>query len=189
MLDCHLRGTSRLPYRGAAAPCIAGSALFLISKRDPSRSQFAPASVCETPMTRLNLQTLMCVLPQRLARLQRASTLRMKGLRLVLDGIEDPGNRAAVIRSAEAMGVLHIHVVHPPGGPIEGTKTAPNRSITTGSQKWVHLTSHSDVSSCVDCLRSEGFKIFAAKPENPGHPLQVYHLTSAADMAHRATRR
>ncbi len=119
-------------------------------------------------MSKLSLQTLMCVVPQRLARLQRATSLRMQGLRVVLDGIEDPGNRAAVIRSAEAMGLLNIHVIHPPGGPIEGGKTAPSRSITTGSQKWVNLESHCDVTSCVDSLRSKGFKIYTAKPPNPG---------------------
>jgi len=119
-------------------------------------------------MPKITLQTLMCVLPQRLARIHRATSLRMQGLRVVLDGIEDPGNRAAVIRSAEAMGLLHIHVIHPPGGPIEGGKTAPNRAISTGSQKWVHLQHHSNVGSCVELLRTSGFKIYTAKPENPG---------------------
>ena len=55
----------------------------------------------------------MAITPQRLARLKDVCASRMAGLRIVLDGLGDPGNRAAVIRSSEALGCFRS-AVHPP---------------------------------------------------------------------------
>ena len=55
----------------------------------------------------------MAITPQRLARLKDVCASRMAGLRIVLDGLGDPGNRAAVIRSSEALGCCRS-AVHPP---------------------------------------------------------------------------
>mmetsp|Transcript_87864 Transcript_87864/g.128497 ORF Transcript_87864/g.128497 Transcript_87864/m.128497 type:complete len:236 (-) Transcript_87864:319-1026(-) len=107
--------------------------------------------------------------PQRLARLTRACKFRMNGLRLVLDGLADPGNRAAVIRSSEALGLLHVHVV-PCAGPTPHVqfRKRMSRSITTGSEKWMKVHYHQDVDECISMLRNEGFnQILTAKPENP----------------------
>eukprot|EP00965_Chrysotila_dentata_P253310 6211187-Pleurochrysis_carterae.AAC.1 len=51
------------------------------------------------------------MLPRREQRLWRAACARLGGLRLVLEGLEDRGNRAALLRSAEAIGLLHVHEV------------------------------------------------------------------------------
>jgi tRNA G18 (ribose-2'-O)-methylase SpoU len=46
----------------------------------------------------------MVLLPARIAKLQRLVNHRLGGFRIVLDNIHDPGNRAAVFRSAEVFG-------------------------------------------------------------------------------------
>ena len=51
-----------------------------------------------------DLAAMAMLTPQRLARLKDVCAARMAGLRIVLDGLGDPGNRAAVIRSSEALG-------------------------------------------------------------------------------------
>jgi len=107
--------------------------------------------------------------PQRLSRLTRACGFRMSGLRLVLDGLADPGNRAAVIRSCEALGLLHIHVVPcAQPAPNQQVRKRMSRAITTGSEKWMQVHHHRDAGECIAALRSEGFdQILTAKPENP----------------------
>jgi hypothetical protein len=47
------------------------------------------------------------LLPRRVLRFQRAIEGRIKGLRIVMDNVVDPGNRAAVMRSAEAFGYVN----------------------------------------------------------------------------------
>ena len=44
-------------------------------------------------------------------RVAAAARARMAGVRIVLENIEDKGNRAAIMRSAEALGLLHVHEV------------------------------------------------------------------------------
>jgi tRNA (guanosine-2'-O-)-methyltransferase len=106
--------------------------------------------------------------PQRLARFSRVCAARMSGLRIVLDGLADPGNRAAVLRTSEALGLLHVHVV-----PCSQARPAPMRkkharSITTGSEKWLKVHYHKDASECIAELRGVGFEqILTAKPPNP----------------------
>lgn len=104
-----------------------------------------------------------------MARLTRACSFRMTGLRLVLDGLSDPGNRAAVIRTAEALGLLHVHVV-PCAEPAPNVQVRKrmSRAITTGSEKWMRVHYHKDAADCIGVLRSQGFEqILTAKPENP----------------------
>ena len=47
----------------------------------------------------------------RQQKLQRAASSRMAGLRIILEDCEDVGNRAAILRTAEAFGLLHIHEI------------------------------------------------------------------------------
>ena len=55
---------------------------------------------------------------RRETRLRAAARARMGGLRIVLEGLEDLGNRAAILRSAEALGLLHVHEVVREAGPV-----------------------------------------------------------------------
>ena len=57
----------------------------------------------------------------RALRLHNAASQRVKGLICVLDRLEDRGNRAAILRTCEALGILHIHEVD----HRDGRKTFP----------------------------------------------------------------
>ena len=46
-------------------------------------------------------------------RLVAAAVRRMGGLRCVLERLEDRGNRSAVLRTTEALGLLHVHEICP----------------------------------------------------------------------------
>ena len=74
----------------------------------------------------------------------------------------DPGNRAAIIRSCEALGLLHIHEIRSPQPPNS------SRPITTGSEKWMKVHVHADADDCTAALRGAGVQqILTAKPEHP----------------------
>mmetsp|Transcript_22471 Transcript_22471/g.55404 ORF Transcript_22471/g.55404 Transcript_22471/m.55404 type:complete len:255 (-) Transcript_22471:292-1056(-) len=112
------------------------------------------------------------LLPRRIARLERAAAFRMKGLRIVMDNVADPGNRAAVMRTAEALGLLHVHVISKPLAyerqvPLVSRKQF-SRAVTTGSEKWLHLHSHPTAQDCLQALREDlSIRVLCAKPESP----------------------
>lgn len=47
----------------------------------------------------------------RWRRVEAVASRRLEGLRVVLEDLCDPGNRAAIVRSVEAFGLLHLHEV------------------------------------------------------------------------------
>ena len=84
--------------------------------RDPAVDSSPPAAGAPQKLfwQKSNMRDFAAMLtPQRLARLKDVCASRMAGLRIVLDGLGDPGNRAAVIRSSEALGCFRS-AVHPP---------------------------------------------------------------------------
>lgn len=97
----------------------------------------------------------------REARLAKIAAARMSGLRIVLEGLEDSGNRAAILRSVDAFGLLHCHEV-PSAQPVAGG-TANN-----GGQKWLMLHQHADAATAVAELKEAGFTTYAAVVEGDG---------------------
>ncbi|EKX47889.1 hypothetical protein GUITHDRAFT_151995, partial [Guillardia theta CCMP2712] len=113
------------------------------------------------------IHMLLPVAPQRLAKLQRAVLNRMSGFRIVIDGVQDPGNHAAVMRTAEALGLLDLHVIRYVRDKPQ-RRTSLSKSITKGGEQWLRIHFHNTAGDCLHHLRQEGFsQILAAKPRNP----------------------
>ncbi|CAK9021571.1 unnamed protein product [Durusdinium trenchii] len=104
---------------------------------------------------------------RRDARLEQSARRRLEGLRVVLEDLCDPGNRAAILRSVEAFGLLHVHeVCHDvaTGRRPAQTSTARGRSIVNGAEKWLNLHQHEGVEECIKSLQAAGFGVWAAVP-------------------------
>lgn len=105
-----------------------------------------------------SLDTLVARLtPSRRDRMLEAAAQRMKGLTVVLEALYDPGNRGAILRSAEANGLLDVHVVRP-----EVARKSNARAVSRGAEKWLRTAHWPDATTCCDDLRGRGFRIFAA---------------------------
>ncbi len=91
-------------------------------------------------------------------RVREAARRRMGGLRCVLEGLEDRGNRAAVLRSVEAFGLLHVHEVR--GEAERGHERG--RGIANAGEKWLVVHEHDDADECARQLRADGFALYAA---------------------------
>ncbi len=93
---------------------------------------------------------------RRREKFERVLAGRRPDLTLVLEDIHDPHNVSAVLRSADAVGIMRVRLVYPAGEfPKLGRKSSASAS------KWVQKTKHSSIRECYDALRAEGFTICA----------------------------
>jgi tRNA (guanosine-2'-O-)-methyltransferase len=74
----------------------------------------------------------------------------------VLDGLLDPHNVSAVLRSADAFGVQEVHLID----RSEAFLVSPR--ITQGSDRWLDVVSHASPLACVLALRRRGHRVFVA---------------------------
>ncbi len=81
---------------------------------------------------------------------------RQPDLTVFMDEVHKPHNLAAIVRTCDAVGIGRVHAVYPQGMLKECHGTA------VGSNRWVDIKSHNDLSSGVDQLRAQGKQILAA---------------------------
>ena len=104
---------------------------------------------------------------RRPARMRLVAGRRLAGLRVVLDGVHDPHNISAVLRSCEGFGLQHVHVI----GRMEDLPV--NRAITLGCQKWLQVHPHPSGAECASTLHAAGFELWAAVPDRSAQPLEA----------------
>ncbi len=94
---------------------------------------------------------------ERRARIEAVLDRRISSLTVVLEDLYDPRNGAAVLRSAEALGVTDVHAV-------VYKRFSLNHGVTMGSHKWVNLYRHRSVAAAAQAVRARGMRLYAAVP-------------------------
>ena len=74
----------------------------------------------------------------------------------VLDGLIDPHNIAAILRSAEAFGLSEVHLIRSPQPFLASQRVAQ------GTQRWVDVVEHASAAVCVAGLRARGYRVYVA---------------------------
>lgn len=90
----------------------------------------------------------------RLSSIERVVLARLSGVHVAAERPEDPYNAAALVRSAEAFGILNVHVVGAEHGTLHARKT------TQGSFNWLHTRHHVALAGLLGCLR--GARVYGA---------------------------
>lgn len=99
---------------------------------------------------------------QRLERIEQVIAARSDAVVAVLDGLIDPHNVSAVLRSADAFGVRRVHLID---------SNAPflvSPRVSKGTDRWLQVTTHRSTLACVEALRARGHRIFVAAPAAEG---------------------
>jgi tRNA (guanosine-2'-O-)-methyltransferase len=109
--------------------------------------------------------------PERWRRMQQVLDSRLGAVRVVAENVHDPHNLSAVLRSAEALGVQHVHVVEAASG------FGISRRITRGAHKWLTVHRHQEFRECADELRDAGFRLYAAMLQPGAVPLEEVPVT------------
>ncbi len=92
----------------------------------------------------------------RRARIEQVLAGRLESVRVAVEHPEDPHNAAAVVRSAEALGAMHVHVVDAPSGSLNAPST------TQGAYCWVHTHHHATLAALLAIARGQGLAIAGA---------------------------
>jgi len=95
------------------------------------------------------------VTEQRKHRIQSTLENRQPNLTVVLEEIHDDHNVNAILRSAEAVGVVDIYMKYKDEFPNLGYKASAS------SYKWLDYHKYSDTNSLVDTLREKNFTIYS----------------------------
>lgn len=114
------------------------------------------------------------ILPPRLARIDGVLNTRLSSIHLVFECPSDVHNALAAVRSAEAFGLVHVHIINPDNQALY-TKT-----ITQSSVYWINLHYHKSLEDFLSSLPNAphvlaGAVMDAPEPvESLPHPTPLY---------------
>jgi tRNA (guanosine-2'-O-)-methyltransferase len=85
---------------------------------------------------------------ERRAKIEQVLAGRLDSLHIAVENPSDPYNAAAIVRTAEAFGALHVHVVASREDALHARKT------TQGSFNWLHTYHHASLDGLLALQRS-----------------------------------
>lgn len=95
------------------------------------------------------------LLPERIERIESVVSRRQRTLGLVLENVHDSHNQAAVIRTAEALGLLEANVIEAPSARFR-----PHRKVTRDAHKWIDVRRWPSADECLAELKRRGLRLY-----------------------------
>lgn len=94
--------------------------------------------------------------PERFAKLNAALDRRQPDLTVLMDSVNKSRNVSAIIRTADAVGLLRVHAV------AVGDALRRHHMVAGGAKDWVALALHRTAEAAIATLRAEGFRFVVA---------------------------
>ncbi len=116
----------------------------------------AEALVAEHGASRVTAALTPYVTDARRARIETVLDGRMSSVHVAVEAPSDPHNAAAIVRTAEALGALGVHVVAAEDRALHAPKT------TQGAYHWVQTHHHRDLSGLLAAVRRRGMTLAGA---------------------------
>lgn len=137
------------------------------ARRDPLRRAFESVDAERV----ISVLEPLCT-DDRRRRLSQVLDDRLASVTVVMDAPHDPHNGAAVMRSCDAFGVQHLHIV-------ERTEAfAANTAVAKGTEQWVDVFHHASARDAIAAV--EGFTLVATHPEGELLPHELGKLPNVA---------
>ena len=106
------------------------------------------------------IKTLASTLtPLRRQKIAKVVKERNFNVTIILEELSDPGNMAAIMRSAEAFGFSSIHIIPNLNKKNTEKKKRFTNRVSQGAEKWLLIHEWSQIELCIEKLRSKGFLI------------------------------
>jgi tRNA (guanosine-2'-O-)-methyltransferase len=103
----------------------------------------------------------MTIAERRIARVRRVMADRLSSVVIVAEALHRRHNVSAVLRSAESFGVHEVHLIT--------DSFRPSMGAARGSERWLDLHLHADLTSCVASLKARGFRFCIADISDEAH--------------------
>lgn len=110
----------------------------------------------------------------RLQRIDAVLDARVGSVVPVLDGLIDPHNIAAVLRSADAFGIQQVHLI---AGSVD---FLASKRVAQGTERWLDVVQHDSPASCADALHADGFQVYIAAMDGDLRPEQLAQIPRVA---------
>jgi tRNA (guanosine-2'-O-)-methyltransferase len=114
------------------------------------------------------------VLDRRRRRFEDVIRARIGSVTLLLDELYDPHNRAAIVRTCDAFGVQELHALQREG------EFVIQRSVATGTERWVDVHRHTTPEAAVNALTARGYEIVATDPAGQLTPADLRSIERVA---------
>ena len=111
---------------------------------------------------------------RRAERIQAVLNRRQPDLTVVIENVHDPHNIGAVLRSCDAVGVLHVHTIY---SVEQRPDRAYARSSSGSARKWIDVTHHDSIDACYELLRGQGVSILVAALSDDSSGLYELNFT------------
>ncbi len=96
------------------------------------------------------------VVDERRARIWKAVAGRTRSVIAVIEGLTDPHNASAILRTCDALGVHEVHAIE------SNAHVKMTTRVTKGAEKWMHLRRHSQPAECARSLAERGYALYVA---------------------------
>lgn len=132
--------------------------------RDRRRlSKVQPVKTTKWPRTERRQQRIAHVLERR-----------QPDLTIVVENVYDVFNVSAVLRSADAVGVMEMHAVYT---DEEFPDEEVSQMVSAGAAKWIDTHRHESIADCYAALHARGFRILATALDVRSQQLYEQDLT------------
>ena len=132
----------------------------------------------EHPQQELLEYLAQFVSPHKRELIESVLEQRTRHVTVVLEDIFQPHNACACLRTCEAFGVQDVHVIEN-RYPFDLA-----RDVTLGSSHWLTLEHHrgqtENTASCLNRLKSQGYRIIATTPHGDSRPIHSYEVCPKA---------
>lgn len=98
------------------------------------------------------------ILADRQARMRDVASKRTRSITIVLDEIRNVHNISAIIRTADAFGVLDVHLLY--------KEFDSSKGVTQGAERWLKIHKHESAEELIIELKNQGFKIVILAPKD-----------------------
>ena len=121
--------------------------------------------------------------PERITRLRQVLDRRQPDLTVITDFVHKQRNTSAIVRNADAVGIMAIHAV------VEKRDYKAFRGTAMGSHQWVKVWRHESLIDALHTVREQGMQVVAAHPADDALPYYEVDFTRPTALLMGAEKR
>jgi tRNA (guanosine-2'-O-)-methyltransferase len=106
--------------------------------------------------------------PEREEKVNGVAERRFADLEVILENVDDPHNIGAILRTCDAVGVGHVHLVYTKGKPPRMGELKTNSAASAA--KWLTISKWEALDACLAELRTRGRKLYVTTLSDTGKP-------------------